>query len=105
MFGAIRTQSGSSSNYWLFTGEQRDSDSAFYYSRARHYDPSIGRFVSQDPIPPPNRYAYVRNNPVRYVDPYGLLKLSDLGHIRWRARCDSNPRVPDQRSAAPRGHQ
>jgi hypothetical protein len=35
VFGAIRTQSGSSNNYWLFTGEQRDSDSDLYYLRAR----------------------------------------------------------------------
>jgi hypothetical protein len=27
VFGGIRSQSGSSENPWLFTGEQRDSDS------------------------------------------------------------------------------
>src|SRR3990170_313517 len=35
VFGAIRTQSGSSPNYWLFTGEQRDTETSFYYLRAR----------------------------------------------------------------------
>ncbi len=44
VFGAIRNQSGSSPNYWLFAGEQRDGDSSFYYLRARHYDPATGRF-------------------------------------------------------------
>jgi len=38
VFGAIRSQGGSSNNNRLFTGEQRDSDSSFYYLRARYYD-------------------------------------------------------------------
>jgi uncharacterized protein RhaS with RHS repeats len=42
------------------------------YLRARYYDPGIGRFLSQDPLPGGHAYAYVRNNPVRYVDPSGL---------------------------------
>jgi uncharacterized protein RhaS with RHS repeats len=40
------------------------------------YDPTIGRFISADSIVPGgvqglDRYAYVGNNPVRYVDPSG----------------------------------
>jgi len=69
------------SNYWRYTGEQRDSDSALYYLRARYYDPASGRFLSQDPIPTGNLYAYVGNNPVNLADPYGLFgcKLGPLG--------------------------
>jgi len=44
----------------------------------RVYDPTIGRFLSADPIIQApndlqsyNRYAYVRNNPLRYTDPSG----------------------------------
>jgi hypothetical protein len=40
VFGAIRSQSGASENYWLFTGEQQDTDSWIYCLRARYYDPS-----------------------------------------------------------------
>jgi RHS repeat-associated protein len=72
VFGAIRVQTGTSHNYWLFTGQQRDEESGFYYLRARYYDPSIGRFLSRDPIPAVNFYAYVGNNPVMLTDPYGL---------------------------------
>jgi len=71
-FGAIRSQTGTSANYWLFTGEQRDSGSNLYYLRARYYDPGIGRFVTQDPLPMGNLYAYAGNNPVNFVDPSGL---------------------------------
>src|SRR5207244_3694664 len=85
VFGAIRTQSGTSGNNWLFTGEQRDSESSFYYLRARYYDPSVGRFLTRDPLVGSsrrpdtlNRYSYVRNNPANLVDPYGLLGFSDI---------------------------
>jgi len=81
VFGAIRSQSGSSPNYWLFTGEQRDADSEMYYLRARYYDPATGRFLSQDPLRSGNLYAYAGNNPVRYVDPYGLDLRDTIGAI------------------------
>lgn len=73
VFGALRSQSGSSDNFWLFTGEQHDADSGMYYLRARYYDPAIGRFLSQDPLGAGHPYVYGSNNPVRYVDPLGLL--------------------------------
>ncbi len=36
VFGDVRVQSGGSGNYWLYTGEQRDSESELYYLRARY---------------------------------------------------------------------
>ena len=81
VFGAIRTQSGTSTNQWLFTGEQRDGDSSLYYLRARYYDPASGRFLSQDALPTGNLYAYAGNNPVAYVDPYGTDICSTIGGL------------------------
>ena len=43
-----------------------------YYMRARHYDPTIGRFLSEDPIWSTNLYPYVDNNPIMSIDPKGL---------------------------------
>jgi uncharacterized protein RhaS with RHS repeats len=47
-----------------------------YYYRARYYDPSIGRFISSDPIEflagDVNFYRYVGGDPVNFVDPSGL---------------------------------
>jgi hypothetical protein len=45
--------------------------------QARYYDPVIGRFYSNDPIGFTNihtfnRYAYVNNNPYKYIDPTGM---------------------------------
>jgi len=77
-FGAIRSQTGSSPNEFTFTGEQVDG-TGLQYLRARYYDPSTGRFLTRDPFPgwtmapqTMNRYAYVVNNPVRFMDPLGL---------------------------------
>jgi RHS repeat-associated protein len=47
-----------------------------YYMRARYYDPNVGRFISEDPLGfgggDVNLYAYVQNNPVNRIDPFGL---------------------------------
>jgi hypothetical protein len=44
--------------------------------RARYYDPSVARFISEDPLGfgggDVNLFAYVRNQPVNLADPLGL---------------------------------
>ena len=74
VFGAIRSQSGSGDTEFRFTGDQRDPQLQrnFYYLRTRYYDPEIGRFLGQDPVPGGNLYAYVLNNPANWTDPSGL---------------------------------
>ena len=47
-----------------------------YYMRARHYDPTIGRFLSEDPIWSTNLYPYADNNPIMGIDPRGLFSES-----------------------------
>lgn len=57
-----------------YTGREPDETGLVFY-RARYYSPGIARFVGRDPIGLAgglNRYAYVGNNPVNYVDPTGL---------------------------------
>jgi RHS repeat-associated protein len=73
-FGAVRSSSGASTQPFRYTGEQNDAN-GLEYLRARYYDPAIGRFITQDPIGSLNRYAYVLNNPLLWVDPWGLRNL------------------------------
>jgi RHS repeat-associated protein len=55
-----------------FTGNALDPGTALYYLRARYYDPTIGRFISKDPLATRNPYSYADNNPVLLTDPSGL---------------------------------
>ena len=68
-------------NPYGYTGRERDTDDLYYY-RARYYDPTIGRFITPDPIGflggDTNFYRYVGNDPVNFNDPSGLSGLTNL---------------------------
>ena len=72
------------SNSRAFTAREYEKELNLYYYRARYYDPSTGRFLSPDPIGfnggDTNLYRYVLNNPLRYVDPFGLKNINLTGH-------------------------
>ncbi|CAH8706879.1 hypothetical protein M5W83_03055 [Paenibacillus thiaminolyticus] len=60
-------------NRFRYAGEQFDPVTQQYYLRARFYNPIIARFTQEDEYRGDglNLYAYVGNNPIRYVDPSG----------------------------------
>ena len=72
-FGNLLESEEKTRNPFRFTGEQYDAATGLYYLRARYYNPVIGRFTQQDTYLGDglNLYAYVQNNPVKYVDPSG----------------------------------
>lgn len=48
-------------------------------NRARFYQPSIGRFIQEDPVRnATGAFSYVSSSPVRYRDPRGLFKTGDV---------------------------
>jgi RHS repeat-associated protein len=67
-----------------FTGQEIDPETGLYYYGGRYYDAEIARFISpdiiiQEPSNPQNlnRYSYVINNPLLFVDPSGHFLLVD----------------------------
>jgi len=83
-FGKLTASSGSLVNPFQYTARESDSETGLYYYRARHYDPSTGRFLSEDPIGfrgGYDFYRYVYNNPVGSTDPTGQ-SPADVQRIR-----------------------
>jgi RHS repeat-associated protein len=78
---------GGSKSKYLYTGQEKDQETNLHYYNARYYDPHIRRFTQPDDIiqnlyDPQylNRYAYVRNNPLKYTDPTGHLSILDYNN-------------------------
>jgi len=77
-FGNLTTSTGSTPNEFLYQGEQFDSETGFYYLRARHYDAATGRFLNADPDMGPQDspasarpYLYAGADPEDLGDPTG----------------------------------
>lgn len=84
-FGNVISQVGTTPNVYLYAGEQADSNTGFYYLRARYLDPSKARFVTGDTyesagIDPRglHTYLYALGNPVNRIDPSGRFSLAEL---------------------------
>ena len=64
-----------------YTGQAWLPEVGFWYYKARFYRPDIGRFMQTDPIgfgAGMNVYAYVRNDPVNWIDPLGLCGANEI---------------------------
>src|SRR5262245_35139443 len=74
---------GADSTRQKFTGKERDDETGLDYFGARYYGSVMGRFTSVDPVTVTpgrvidpqqlNLYAYVRNNPLAFIDPTGMI--------------------------------
>lgn len=73
-FGNLTSSTGALMNPLQYTGREFDAETGIYEYRARYFDSSIGRFISEDPIRFKGGidfYAYVKNRPTTLVDPTG----------------------------------
>ena len=68
-----------------YTGQRWEAGLGLYDYKERFYDPALGHFLQPDVLVPEpgnpqslNRYAYVYNNTLRYVDGSGHLPVMSL---------------------------
>lgn len=81
-YGDVRVQSGTVNVNYQYTDQELDQRTGLYFYKSRYYDPVMGRFIQPDTIVPNpmnpqdfNRYAYVNNNPMNFIDPTGHTKI------------------------------
>ncbi|BAC67909.1 RHS repeat-associated core domain-containing protein [Streptomyces avermitilis] len=84
-FGDERSGSLPTGTNHGFLGKTEDTNTGLSLLGARAYDPSLGRFLSPDPLSTPydpqnlSAYSYSGNDPINYSDPSGLIKLNSDG--------------------------
>ncbi|HJW94093.1 MAG TPA: RHS repeat-associated core domain-containing protein [Thermoanaerobaculia bacterium] len=76
-FGNVAIDTAPGFQPYGFAGGLYDPNTHLVHFGARDYDPSLGRFLTRDPIGfaggQANVYDYAANDPVNFVDPSGLL--------------------------------
>jgi RHS repeat-associated protein len=114
-YGRIVNQTNPIELRFAYTGREWDGETGQYYYRARYYDPTVGAFISEDPLgfgaQDTNLRRYVGNSPTNYTDPSGEIVPVIVGGILIYAAqqtffpdnaqapmsaCDNHPTPPDQ---------
>ena len=83
-FGDPHATSGTDTgagNAYTFTGHAYDTGTDLVYARARYYDPTVGTFLSEDPLGSINNYTYALNQPTNLVDPTGAEVAMEYGEL------------------------
>lgn len=92
-WGVTRSETGTRFSAFGYTSREVETAGLWFY-RARYYDPSIGRFTQEDPVFSSQwrqLYAYVDNNPLSGLDPFGLATVHTWTSAPlFNHRCDGN---------------
>lgn len=70
--------------YLSIPGQYYDSETGLHYNWHRYYDPATGRYLTPDPIGLAggiNLYSYVANDPINFIDPWGLESFPFQGYV------------------------
>ena len=94
-FGNETSTTGSAECLFEHTGTLRDAATGLDYHRTRWYEPSTGRWASEDHIwDGTNLYAYVGNNPTTNTDSTGYCKDGDYSDLVYRGEAGSYSAAP-----------
>jgi RHS repeat-associated protein len=92
-WGNQRSASGATAPSYRFTGAELDSASGLYHMGTRFYDPTIGRWLSEDPSDAKpfdtqtlNKYTYINNDPLGSIDESGLAPEGGSGESQTTAK-------------------
>ena len=87
-WGENRYTNGTTPTTYRYTGQREEATLGLYFYNARWYDPYLNRWLQPDTIVPQpgnpqslNRYTYVLNDPLRYIDPTGRFTEDEL--LAW----------------------
>lgn len=78
-FGAVSFPASTKRSFAMnvrFPGQYEDTETGLYYNDHRYYDPRAGRYLTPDPLglrAGINSYAYAASNPLKFIDPSGLI--------------------------------
>jgi RHS repeat-associated protein len=79
-FGRVTEDTSPGFQPFGFAGGLYDPDTGLVHFGARDYDPATGRWISRDPIDfnggDTNLYGYVLGDPINFIDPTGLWRVS-----------------------------
>ncbi|RLA50747.1 MAG: hypothetical protein DRR42_12260 [Gammaproteobacteria bacterium] len=106
-FGQANVLTETIDNDLRFPGQYYDEESGLHYNYFRDYDPSMGRYITSDPIglgAGTNTYGYVQQNPLIYIDQLGLFGCRPAPEISLTAQiCDSDGGDPYASRYCPSG--
>jgi RHS repeat-associated protein len=76
-FGSTTASGAINGNPFQYTGRENEANGLYYY-RARYYNATLQRFISEDPLGlsggDANFYVYTGDSPTNFIDPLGLDK-------------------------------
>lgn len=92
----ISTPSGAATINLRMAGQYYDSESSLFYNWNRYYNPTIGRYISSDPIGLEgglNTFGYAFQNPTSLIDPSGTAVAGTLAAWQAAEGCAAFPTI------------